>query len=151
MVSLINFPFWIFVYGISLLMPQTNTNPENWDAWKTILFFPAFGLFSELLLLVSGVASKGFSPLRPRLFVGMILILIFAEATEGELKSALNVRIFGGSIAAPKKSLEMFENLCWKKWDKFHLYYKMYISILYINILPNKLFHHFGFRQGKNF
>jgi len=57
------------------------------DSWKTILFFQFSPYFLALLLLVSGVASKGLSPLRPRLFVGMILILIFAEATEGELKS----------------------------------------------------------------
>ena len=101
-----------FLGRISLEMPQTNTSPEKWMDWKTILFFRLSPYFLGLLLLVSGVASKGFSRLRPRLFVGMILILIFAEATEGELKSALNLRIFGGSTAAPKKSLKMFEDLC---------------------------------------
>ena len=127
------FPLYSYLFfweDFSLKMPRTNTSPENWDAWKTILFFLG------LLLLVPGVASKGVSRLRPRLFVGMILILIFAEATEGELKS-IELEDLWWIFCCPQKSMEMFEDLCWKKWDKFHLLSNVYLYSIYTSFPTN--------------
>lgn len=91
-----------FLGRISLEMPQTNTSPEKWMDWKTILFFRLSPYFLGLLLLVSGVASKGVSRLRPRLFVGMILILIFAEATPGGVKKCVELEDLWWIYCCPK-------------------------------------------------
>ena len=152
MVSLINFPLFSYFFlggDFSLLMPQTNTSPENWDAWKTILFLSAFALFSGAFAVSFRGCIKGLFPAEAAAVCWHDPDFDLCWGHRGGVKKCVELEDLWWIYCCPQKSsLEMFEDLCWKKWDKFHLLCNVYLySTVYI--LPSQKCFTYRFWQGK--